>query len=130
MQAPIFKVPQSVFNSSPCTIGNLSGGNQQKVLLAAWFGIKPKILIVDEPTRGVDVGAKSEIYTLLRNLAAGGVGIIMISSDLPEILGVSDRIIVVRGGEIAGELPAGQATEENIISMASGVDVKAEVQIR
>lgn len=68
------------------------------MLLAAWFGIKPKILIVDEPTRGVDVGAKSEIYTLLRNLAAGGVGIIMISSDLPEILGVSDRIIVVRGG--------------------------------
>lgn len=107
-------------------VGNLSGGNQQKVLLAAWFGIKPKILIVDEPTRGVDVGAKSEIYTLLRNLAAGGVGIIMISSDLPEILGVSDRIIVVRGGEIAGELPAGQATEENIISMASGVDVKVK----
>ena len=107
-------------------VGNLSGGNQQKVLLAAWFGIKPKILIVDEPTRGVDVGAKSEIYTLLRNLAVGGVGIIMISSDLPEILGVSDRIIVVRGGEIAGELPAGQATEENIISMASGVDVKVK----
>ncbi|WP_394925955.1 sugar ABC transporter ATP-binding protein [uncultured Robinsoniella sp.] len=111
-------------------VGNLSGGNQQKVLLAAWFGIKPKILIVDEPTRGVDVGAKSEIYTLLRNLAASGVGIIMISSDLPEILGVSDRIIVVRQGEIAGELPAEQATEENIISMASGVDVKAEAQTR
>jgi len=98
----------------------LSGGNQQKVLVGAWFGIKPKLLIVDEPTRGVDVGAKSEIYTLLRNLAYEGVGIIMISSDLMEILGVSDRIIVMQSGTIVGELDGREATEEKVIAMAAG----------
>lgn len=102
-------------------ISNLSGGNQQKVLLAKWFGIKPRLLIVDEPTRGVDVGAKSDIYKLLRELAKTGVGIIMISSDLPEILGISDRIMVMREGEIVGELNHGEASEENIISLAAGV---------
>jgi len=103
------------------TVGNLSGGNQQKVMLGAWFGIRPKLLIVDEPTKGVDVGAKSEIYSLLRNLAESGVGIIMISSDLNEILGVSDRILVMQHGRIAGELPRHAATEEAVISMASGI---------
>lgn len=102
-------------------VGNLSGGNQQKVLLATWFGIKPRVLIVDEPTRGVDVGAKSEIYVLLRELAKTGVGIIMISSDLPEILGVSDRIIVMKEGKIAGELDREEANEENVIAIATGV---------
>jgi ABC-type sugar transport system ATPase subunit len=107
-------------------VGNLSGGNQQKVLLATWFGINPRLLIVDEPTRGVDVGAKSDIYQLLRELAKTGVGIIMISSDLPEILGVSDRILVIREGRIAGELNRGEANEERVIALAAGVQSNAK----
>ncbi|MCP4404653.1 MAG: sugar ABC transporter ATP-binding protein [bacterium] len=102
-------------------VNNLSGGNQQKVLLGTWFGIQPKLLIVDEPTKGVDVGAKSEIYNLLRTLAKSGVGILMISSDLSEVLGVSDRILVMRNGKIAAELSREEATEENVIAIASGV---------
>ncbi|MDR1579031.1 MAG: sugar ABC transporter ATP-binding protein [Synergistaceae bacterium] len=103
------------------TVGNLSGGNQQKVLLASWFGIKPKALIVDEPTRGVDVGARSEIYDLLRALAKNGAAIMMISSDLPEILGISDRIIVMREGRISGELSASEATEDKVVALAAGI---------
>jgi ABC-type sugar transport system ATPase subunit len=102
-------------------VRNLSGGNQQKVLLAMWMGIRPRVLVVDEPTRGVDVGARSEIYALLRALAATGVGILMISSDLLEVLGLTDRIVVMRGGRIAGEFSRAQATEEKIIACASGV---------
>jgi ABC-type sugar transport system ATPase subunit len=90
-------------------VASLSGGNQQKVLLSMWMGIQPLLLIVDEPTRGVDVGAKSEIYHLLRELAAHGVAIIMISSDLLEILGLSDRILVMRNGRLAGEFTAAEA---------------------
>lgn len=104
-------------------VENLSGGNQQKVLLSMWMGIQPLLLIVDEPTRGVDVGAKSEIYRLLRQLAAEGVGIIMISSDLLEILGLSDRILVMRNGRLAGEFTKEEATEENIIACASEVSL-------
>jgi ABC-type sugar transport system ATPase subunit len=102
-------------------VRNLSGGNQQKVLLAMWMGIAPKVLIADEPTRGVDVGAKSEIYRLLRQLAATGVGVILISSDLLEILGLADRILVMRQDRIAGEFARSEATEENVIACASGV---------
>lgn len=101
-------------------IRNLSGGNQQKVLVGLWFGINPLFLIVDEPTRGVDIGAKSEIYLLLRKLAAEGVGILMISSDLTEILGVSDRILVMQNGKLVGNIPGDEATEENIIALAAG----------
>jgi ABC-type sugar transport system ATPase subunit len=102
-------------------VRTLSGGNQQKVLLSMWMGIQPRVLIVDEPTRGVDVGARGEIYGLLRQLAAAGVGIVLISSDLLEILGLSDRILVMRQGRLAGELPRGEATEEKVIACAAGV---------
>lgn len=104
-------------------VGNLSGGNQQKVLLAMWMGVRPVFLIIDEPTRGVDVGARSEIYHRLRDLAASGVGILMISSDLPEILGLSDRVLVMRGGRIVREFEAKDASEENIIAYATGLGV-------
>ena len=101
-------------------ISSLSGGNQQKCLLGKWLSVKPKIIIVDEPTRGIDVGAKSEIHNLLRNLANEGVGIIIISSELPEVMGVSDRVIVIHEGHLAGEIDNRDMTEENIMKMASG----------
>ena len=101
-------------------VNNLSGGNQQKVLLGAWFGIKPRLLIVDEPTRGVDVGARSEIYELLRRLASTGIAVMVISSDLPEILGISDRIYVMKDGGISGELSRDEATEDKVLTLALG----------
>ena len=101
-------------------VRNLSGGNQQKVLFSTWFGIKPRLLIVDEPTRGVDVRARSEIYELLRNLAKTGIAIMLISSDLSEILGISDRIYIMREGIISGELAHEEATEEKVITLALG----------
>jgi len=101
-------------------IRRLSGGNQQKTLVAKWLAIQPKILIVDEPTRGIDVGAKKSIHFLLRALAESGVGVIMISSELPEILGMSDRILVVHENAIVAEYHAENATEEKIIRSASG----------
>ena len=102
-------------------VQNLSGGNQQKVVLAKWLLLKPKILIVDEPTRGIDVGAKAEVHNLLRALAADGTAIILISSELPEILDVADRIMVMREGQISGELTAEEATEEKILRYASTI---------
>ncbi|MBL8165677.1 MAG: sugar ABC transporter ATP-binding protein [Anaerolineae bacterium] len=100
-------------------VRRLSGGNQQKALVARWLSINPKILIVDEPTRGIDVGAKKEIHFLLRELAHKGVGVIMISSELPEILGMSDRILVMHEGSIAAEYASKTVTEEEIIRSAS-----------
>ncbi|CUU24539.1 putative ABC transport system, ATP-binding protein [Duffyella gerundensis] len=100
-------------------INNLSGGNQQKVLIARWLLAQPKILILDEPTRGIDVGAKAEIYRLISELANRGVAIIMVSSELPEIIGMSDRVMVMHGGRITGILDKEQATQENILSLAS-----------
>ncbi|HLK56571.1 MAG TPA: sugar ABC transporter ATP-binding protein [Chthonomonadaceae bacterium] len=102
------------------TVQNLSGGNQQKVVLAKWLFTGSKILIFDEPTRGIDVGAKSEIYKLMNELAARGVAIIMISSELPEVLGMSDRILVMHEGRIAGELSRAEATQEKIMHLATG----------
>ncbi|QUI22461.1 sugar ABC transporter ATP-binding protein [Vallitalea pronyensis] len=102
-------------------IANLSGGNQQKVMLGEWCDIKPKVLIVDEPTRGVDIGAKTEIYQHLRNLAAEGVAVIVISSDLMEVLGISDRIMVMKSGELVCEMDRHEATEENVIAYATGI---------
>jgi ribose transport system ATP-binding protein len=98
--------------------GNLSGGNQQKVVLAKWLSLEPKVLIFDEPTRGVDVGAKAEIYDLMRKLAEAGVAVLMISSDMEEILNVSDRIAVMHEGKLTGILPREECTEENVMRLA------------
>lgn len=98
---------------------SLSGGNQQKVLFAKWLTVSPKILIIDEPTRGIDVGVRLEIYRILRQLCNEGVGIIVISSDLPEILGLCDRVIVMAEGQVTGSLEAREMTEENIMRLAS-----------
>lgn len=102
---------------------DLSGGNQQKLLLARWLAINPKVLILDEPTRGVDIGAKSEIYRIMADLAAKGVAILMISSELPEVVGMSDRVLVMRAGHLVGEVggSTGEAiTQENIMAYATG----------
>jgi ribose transport system ATP-binding protein len=104
-------------------VGALSGGNQQKVLLSRLLETKPRVLILDEPTRGVDIGAKSEIYRIINELARAGVGVIVISSELPEIIGVADRVLVMREGEIAGELGGHThtpITQEAIIALATG----------
>jgi ribose transport system ATP-binding protein len=100
--------------------GNLSGGNQQKVVLAKWLSLDPKVLIFDEPTRGIDVGAKAEIYDLMRRLAEQGVAIIMISSDMEEILGVSDRVAVMHEGRLTGVLEREDCSEEAIMRLAVG----------
>ena len=105
-------------------VGNLSGGNQQKVQLAKWMFVKPKLLILDEPTRGIDVGAKYEIYTLMNRLVDEGMSILMISSELPEILGMSDRLYVMSEGTITGELDAKDATEEKVMKLAINLDDK------
>ena len=97
----------------------LSGGNQQKVSIAKWLFVKPDVLILDEPTRGIDVGAKYEIYTLMNKLVEEGMSIIMISSELPEVLGMSDRVYVVSAGKLTGELPIEEATQENIMKLAT-----------
>jgi L-arabinose transport system ATP-binding protein len=99
-------------------VSKLSGGNQQKVVLGRWLARRPKALILDEPTRGIDVGAKAEIYRLIAQLAAEGVALLVISSELPELIGLADRIVVMAGGRIVGELPRGEAKEERILQLA------------
>jgi rhamnose transport system ATP-binding protein len=101
-------------------VGKLSGGNQQKVMLAKWLETKPRVLIFDEPTRGIDVGAKAEVHAIIRQLAAEGVAILVISSDLPEVLALADRVLVMREGRQAGILPIEQATQERVIALAAG----------
>ena len=101
-------------------VGNLSGGNQQKVLLAKWLALEPQTLIVDEPTRGVDVGARSAIYGILRQLARQGVALLVVSSDLPEVLALADRIVVMAEGRTVGELDGASATEEAVLRLATG----------
>ena len=110
--------------SPQVTVGSLSGGNQQKVLLSRWLEIGPKVLILDEPTRGVDIGAKSEIYRIIDELAKRDIGVIVISSELPEIIGVCDRVLVMREGQIAGEVGGvggAPVTQENIMAFGAGV---------
>jgi ABC-type sugar transport system ATPase subunit len=103
---------------------NLSGGNQQKCLIAMWMGINPHVIIFDEPTRGVDVGARAEIYQKLRDFAAGGTGVIMISSDLPELIGMCDRILVIHNGRISGEIARPDFGEERIMALSAGIEFK------
>ena len=99
---------------------NLSGGNQQKVVLAKWIATAPHVLILDEPTRGIDVGAKREIYQLMNELTDRGMSIIMISSELPEIIGMSDRVAVIHEGKITGILEGASISEEHIMTLATG----------
>ena len=102
-------------------IGTLSGGNQQKAILARWLERAPEVIILDEPTRGVDVGAKAEIHALIDRLAGEGRAVLLISSDLPEVLGMSDRVLVMHRGAIAAELRGDAMTQENVLLAASGL---------
>ncbi|HEY3325611.1 MAG TPA: ATP-binding cassette domain-containing protein, partial [Novimethylophilus sp.] len=102
-------------------VKQLSGGNQQKVVLAKWLLSNAQVLILDEPTRGVDVATKVEIYNIISGLAERGIGILIISSELPEILGMSDRALVMRKGRLAGEFKTSQASEESLLACAAGV---------
>jgi D-xylose transport system ATP-binding protein len=111
-------------------VESLSGGNQQKVVISKWLMSEPKILILDDPTRGIDVGAKYEIYKLMNSLAEGGVSIIMISSELEEVLGMSDRVMVMCEGRSAGTLPAAEATQEKIMALATGIPNHSPIETR
>jgi rhamnose transport system ATP-binding protein len=102
------------------TVGTLSGGNQQKVVLAKWLATAPQLLVVDEPTRGIDVGTKAEVHRLMSSLAADGVAVVMVSSELPEVLGMADRVLVMREGRIVEEIPRAEATEESVMFAAMG----------
>lgn len=107
-------------------IQNLSGGNQQKAVLAKWLAINPKVLILDEPTRGIDIGAKQEIYSLIDKLSAEGMGIIMISSELPEIINMCDNVCVVREGNITAQLSKTELSQSNIMKYATKGEDKDE----
>ena len=113
------------YHSSEQTISSLSGGNQQKVLLSRWLATNAKVLLLDEPTKGVDVGAKADIYTIIGDLAAKGLGIVVLSSYLPELLGICDRVIVLHDFGVTGELPIEKATEEEVLRLASSTPVAA-----
>ena len=108
-------------------IGNLSGGNQQKVAIAKGLMTRPNVLILDEPTRGVDVGAKKEIYQLINKFKAEGMSIILVSSEMPEVLGMSDRILVMHEGKISGEFDAKQTNQELLLACAVGKNISKDV---
>ena len=103
-------------------VAGLSGGNQQKVVIGKWLELAPRVLLLDEPTRGVDVGAKAEIHSLIGELAAQGTAILVISSELPEVLTLAERILVLREGRLVGEVPRAQATQDNVLRMMAGID--------
>ncbi|MEV7091163.1 sugar ABC transporter ATP-binding protein [Streptomyces sp. NPDC093085] len=116
---------QLKYNRLADPVGVLSGGNQQKVVLAKWLATEPAVLIVDEPTRGIDVGTKAEVHRLLSALAADGLAVLMISSDLPEVLGMADRVLVMREGRLTAEIPRAEADEETVMAAATGLAGKA-----
>jgi rhamnose transport system ATP-binding protein len=101
-------------------VSTLSGGNQQKVVLAKWLATQPKVLIVDEPTRGIDVGTKAEVHRLLSQLAADGLAVLMVSSELPEVLGMADRVLVMHEGRLVADIPRAHADEESVMFAATG----------
>jgi rhamnose transport system ATP-binding protein len=101
-------------------VSTLSGGNQQKVVLAKWLSTQPRVLLVDEPTRGIDVGTKAEVHRLLSQLAADGVAVLMVSSELPEVLGMADRILVMHEGRLVADIPRATADEETVMTAATG----------
>ena len=107
----------------------LSGGNQQKVVLGKWLSMKPKVLLLDEPTRGIDVGAKQEIYQLMESLAKEGLAVLFVSSEMEEIMGMSDRTIVMHEGRITGEIQRAGLSEESIMQLATGNENKASTVI-
>ncbi|HYO38370.1 MAG TPA: sugar ABC transporter ATP-binding protein [Nocardioidaceae bacterium] len=113
---------QTKYRSLADAVGTLSGGNQQKVVLAKWLATEPRLLVVDEPTRGIDVGTKAEVHRLMSSLAGEGVAIVMVSSELPEVLGMADRVLVMREGRIVAEIPRAEATEESVMFAAMGQD--------
>jgi len=108
-------------NGTEAVVSSLSGGNRQKVVLAKWLAIDPKVLLLDEPTHGIDVGAKAQVHAIVAGLAARGVAVLLISSDLPEILAMSDRVLVVAGGRIVARFDADEASEVGILTAASGL---------
>jgi len=117
----VLRSVQLVSRSRDPEVRFLSGGNQQKVVLAKWLAVEPSVIVLDEPTRGIDVGARRAIYEVMRDLVAGGAAILMISSELPELIGMADRILVLHEGRIAGELPGGEGTtEEDLMALATG----------
>lgn len=105
-------------------VENLSGGNQQKVVLAKWLALRPKVLLLDEPTRGIDVNAKSELYSLISELARAGLGIVLVSSELPEVLAMSDRIMVMSEGKKTAEFTREEASEEKLLKAAIPRSIK------
>ena len=111
--------------SPDALVAGLSGGNQQKIVLARWLAAHSKVLILDEPTRGVDVGAKAEIHALISDLAAKGTAVLLISSELPELLGLADRLIVLREGRQAGELSRTEADQERVLRLMAGLGAAA-----
>jgi ABC-type sugar transport system ATPase subunit len=106
-------------------VGTLSGGNQQKVVLAKWLLTNPRVLFLDEPTRGIDVGAKQEIYAQINRLAKTGIAIVLVSSELPEVLGLADRVVVLHEGRVTGEFTRQTATPEKVMACATGHQLQA-----
>lgn len=106
-------------------VGELSGGNQQKVVIAKWLATQPVVIVLDEPTKGVDIGSKAAVHAFMRELSAQGLAVIMVSSEIPEILGMADRIVVMREGRLVVELEQGKATPEQLVRAAAGIEQAA-----